>query len=73
MEDGFTQRWTQPYGSVRQEVSTGARMSCCVGGSHQFIEFKVCSMGENSHPTVNLAKGLGRSWAFEGDLLLLLC
>lgn len=43
--------------------------------SRQFIGFKVCSMGENSHPTVNLAKGLwlGRSWAFEGDLLLLLC
>lgn len=76
MEDGFTQRWTQPCGSVRQKVSTGARVSRCVAGtSRQFIGFKVCFMGENSHPTVNLATDLwmGRSWAFEGDLLLLLC
>lgn len=43
--------------------------------NRQFIGFKVCFMGENSHPTVNLATGLwmGRSWAFEGDLLRLLC
>ena len=43
--------------------------------SRLFIGFKVCSMRENSHPTVNLAKGpwLGQSWAFDGDLLLLLC